>query len=493
MNAQKMLINALHPEDLRIAIIKDNELEELEVDSSSSTNSIKGNIYKAKVDRIEPSLQAAFIDIGTNRNAFLQINDVHPSYYCDQSFRHKKFDTIPIKKVLKEGQEIIVQVVKEERGEKGATLTTYLSLPGRYTVLMPGTKHSGVSKKIQDNQHRARISKIYSELDIPVGMGIIVRTAGYDRSIIDIKRDLELQLKLWEEIVIKSETETYPKLLYKESDPSIRVIRDYFTPEIREILIDEEETFSQVKEFVGKVMPRYRSRVQRYDDTQPIFTKFNIDQQVENTMSTEIHLKSGGSIVIGSLEALVAIDVNSGKSTGSKNIEQTAFQTNIEAAEEVAKQLRLRDLGGLIVIDFIDMNEARHRKELEKRVKEVFENDRARIELGSLSKFGLFEMSRQRLRASIISKNTHKCHLCNGMGYIKSGEVVALDALRKIQSAIIVGGVKLVKARMTPGAALFLLNNKKKELSRLEEKYSSRIYVLADNSIRPDSTQFEFN
>ncbi len=491
MDAQKMLINALHPEDMRIAIVQGKELVELQSDSINANKKLKGNIYKTRITRIEPSLQAAFIDIGTKRNAFLQINDVHPSYFLDESYQKKRHQKIPIQRVLKTGQEIIVQVVKEERGVKGATLTTYLSLPGRYIVLMPGSDSSGMSKKIKSSSQRSRLNKIYSELELPTGMGMIIRTAGIDRSLTDLSRDLDIQLKLWEKIITNSKSKDMPALLYQESDSAIRVIRDYFTPEIREILIDDHNTYERVKNFVGETMPRYRSRVKHYANTQPIFTTHNIDSQVENTMKREVALKSGGSIVIDSLEALVAIDVNSGKSTSGDGIEETAYRTNLEAAREIARQLRLRDLGGLIVIDFIDMISLKNRTAVERELQEAVKIDKARIELGQLSKFGLLEMSRQRLRASIIGKSTITCQHCQGRGFIKSASVVALEVLRKIQSAIIVGGIRIVKCRLSPSPALFILNNKKSELVALEEQYGALIYILADNSLLPDSVEFE--
>ena len=493
MEEQKMLINALHAEDIRIAIIQGKELVELEIDSSLSTGQkLKGNIYKTKVTRIEPSLQAAFIDIGTKRNGFLQINDIHPSYFRNSKYIGKRFEKIPIQEVLEPGQDIIVQVVKEERGLKGATLTTYISLPGRYVVFMPGTDSSGISKKIKSAEQRSRLAKLHREVEMPSGAGIIVRTAGLDRSQTDLTRDMEFQLKLWEQIVAKAQnSDGNMNLIYQESDPAVRVVRDYFSPEIREILIDDDATYERVKDFVGQVMPRYRSRVKKYSSHQPIFSNFNIDSQVEETFRSEVHLPSGGAIVIDTLEALVAIDVNSGKDTSGEGIEQTALRTNLEAADEIAKQLRLRDLGGLIVIDFIDMLNQRNRAAVEKRMHDAVKIDKARIELSQLSQFGLLEMSRQRLKASIISKSSIKCPSCHGTGNVKSPELVALETLRKIQSAVVVGKIRTVNVRMSPSPALFLLNNKKDELVRLESEHDARILVLADGRLTPDEVEFE--
>jgi ribonuclease E len=487
---RQMIINALHDEEIRIAIIDEGKLEELEIESTLGKK-LKGNIYKARISRIEPSLQAAFIDIGTERNGFLQINDIHPSYFKAEAQRPGRSGKMQIQDLLSPGQELVVQVVKEERDMKGATLTTYLSLPGRYVVLMPGSDRGGVSRKISDNSQRTRLKKLADEIELPVGTGLIIRTAGLDRSLSELSRDVANQLKLWERVVRDTQSAQCPTVLYQETDVSTRVIRDYFTPEIRDIIIDKENTFNKVREFVGQVMPRYRSRVKLYEEKHPIFSHYGIDEQVADTFKSEVKLKSGGAIVIDALEALVAIDVNSGKSTAGHNIEDTAFQTNMEAADEIARQLRLRDLGGLIVIDFIDMLDKRHRAEIENRMTEVVKHDKARIELGKLSRFGLLEMSRQRLRASLASQSSLRCPTCEGAGRVKNNELVALESLRKIQAAVIVGNIGLAKVRLHPGPALFLLNNKKRDLFKLEDEYEVQIYVLADGRLRPDEVQFE--
>ncbi len=486
---RRMLINAVHPEECRIAITEDNNLTELEIESHVGKK-LKGNIYKARISRIEPSLQAAFVDIGTSRNGFLQINDIHPAYFRNGrgGDRHGR---VLIQDVLEAGQEIVVQVVKEERELKGATLTTYLSLPGRYLVVMPGSDRGGISRKISDSEQRNRLRRLAQELEMPLGIGMIVRTAGLDRSLSELSRDLSLQLKLWERILTEAQTAQSPATLYKESDLATRVIRDYFTPEIREILIDDPETYRRVKEFVGEVMPRYRSRVKLFESEQPLFAYANIDDQVGDTLKKEVKLRSGGAIVIDSLEALVAIDVNSGKATAGHNIEDTAYRTNMEAADQIARQLRLRDLGGLIVIDFIDMIDKRHKANVERKLRDALKLDKARIELGRISKFGLMEMSRQRLRASLASQSHLGCTHCHATGKVKNPELVALEVLRKIQSAVVVGHVSLVKARLAPGPALFLLNNKKGELARLEAKYQVHIYILADGRLTQDEYEFE--
>jgi ribonuclease E len=486
-----MLINAVHPEECRIAITEGKTLVELEIESNIGKK-LKGNIYRAQISRIEPSLQAAFIDIGTERNGFLQINDIHPSYFRTRQSKGRAGNgRVRIQDVLEAGQEIVVQVVKEERELKGATLTTYLSLPGRYVVIMPGSDRGGISRKIIDGEQRRRLRNLSAELEIPSGIGLIVRTAGLDRSLSELSRDLSLQLKLWERILTAAQTAKCPSVLYTESDLATRVIRDYFTPEIREIIIDDRQTFEHVKDFIGEVMPRYRSRIKQYDREEPILAAYYVEEQVRATFEREVHLRSGGAIVIDQIEALVAIDVNSGKATGEEGIEETAYQTNLEAAEEAARQLRLRDLGGLIVIDFIDMVDKRHKAALERKMREVVKEDKARIEVGRLSRFGLLEMSRQRLRASLASQSHVKCQHCQGAGRIKNPELTALDVLRKIQGAIIAGNISIIKARLSPVPALFLLNNKKKHLAELEERHRTQIYILADGRLRPD--EFELS
>ncbi|MCB0355158.1 MAG: Rne/Rng family ribonuclease, partial [Bdellovibrionales bacterium] len=333
---RRMFINAVHREECRIAIVEDGNLIELEVESNVGKK-LKGNIYRAEIARIEPSLQAAFLDIGTERNGFLQINDIHPAYFRSTNNNGRR---PRIQDVLHAGQKLVVQVVKEEREMKGATLTTYLSLPGRYVVIMPGSDRGGISRKINDSEQRRRLKALASELEMPQGMGMIIRTAGLDRSQAELSRDLSLQLKLWEGILERAQTADCPSLLYRESELATRVIRDYFTPEIREILIDDQQTYQKVKDFVAKVMPRYRSRVKEYTHEQPIFSYHGIDEQVGDTFLNEVKLPSGGAIVIDSLEALVAIDVNSGKATAGGDIEETAYKTNLEAVDEIARQLR---------------------------------------------------------------------------------------------------------------------------------------------------------
>ncbi len=484
-----MLINAIHPEECRIAITEGNEPVELEIESNVGKK-LKGNIYKAKIARVEPSLQAAFVDIGAERNGFLQINDIHPSYFKDGYVKKKSVSQIKIQDVVKAGQEIIVQVVKDERDLKGATLTTYLSLPGRYVVLMLGTDKGGISRKGSTDE-RSRLKKLTQDLELPDGMGIIIRTAGLDRSHSELSRDLTMQLELWEKIQNRAKTASSPTILYTDGTFVTRVIRDYFTPIVREIVIDNPNTFEIVKEFIQEVMPRYRSRVKLYDSPEPIFTHYNIEDKVIETFGREVKLPSGGAIAIDPTEALVSIDVNSGKGTAGEGIEDTAFRTNLEAADAIAKQLRLRDLGGLIVVDFIDMLEKHHRTEIEKRMHDATKDDKARIEIGNLSRFGLLEMSRQRIRTSLSSQSHITCQHCKGTGKIRNPELIALEVLRKIQAAVILGNVPLVKIRLSTAPAIFLLNNKKKELTRLESEYEVRILIMPDVRLRMDEYELE--
>lgn len=487
---RRMLVNAIDAEECRIAITENDRLVELEIESNVGKK-LKGNIYKARIARIEPSLQAAFLDIGSNRNGFLQINDIHPSCYRDGYTPRNSNSRVNIQDVLEAGQDLVVQVVKEEREQKGATLTTYLSLPGRYLVIMPGSERAGVSRKISDSESRTRLRRLSRELEIPHGIGMIIRTAGLDRSLTDLSRDLSLQLALWERIVAKAQSAQSPAVLYQESDVVTRVVRDYFTPQVREILIDDADTYHRIREFVDLVMPRYRSRIRHYTSTEPIFTHYRVEEAVNETMDAEVKLPSGGAIVIQQLEALVAIDVNSGKATGEQDIEETAYKTNLEAANEIARQLRLRDLGGLIVVDFIDMINRRHKEQVVQQMHQAVSDDKARTEVGKLSRFGLLEMSRQRLRASLSSQAHLPCPTCQGHGKVRNNELVALEVLRKIQSAVIVGRVGVVKARVSPATAMFLLNNRKRTLVDLETTYNVRIFVLADGRLRPDEFAFE--
>jgi ribonuclease E len=487
-----MLINALYPEECRIAVADDDRLMELEVERADHTQ-LKGNIYKAAITRIEPSLQAAFLDIGSNRNGFLQINDIHQAYFNNWPPENAQghLPRPSIQDVLRPGQELVVQVVKDQRAAKGATLTTNLSIPGRFLVLMIGNQRGGVSRKIVDEGQRYRLRQAVQKLKLPSGMGIIVRTAGINRSSIELERDLEGLLEIWFELLRKSSEPGSPRVLYQESDLAVRTIRDYLTNNIEEILIDEKNTYDRACSFIAKVMPSFASRVLYFDKPQPLFSSYHLDAQIEQTSKPEVILPSGGSIVINSTEAVVAIDVNSGRSTSQSDVEETAFNTNREAAEIIAQQLRLRDLGGLIVIDFIDMNDKRHKQVVEKTLRDSVRTDKAKIEIGRISKFGLLEMSRQRLKSSLSSQSHTVCPHCDGRGRVKTPESAALEALRKIQSAVFAGGVDEIRIRMAPAAALLLLNNKRQIISQFERECGTTILIYADGRMKPEEYELE--
>ena len=489
---RRMLINAMYPDECRIALAQDDRLLELEVERADQIQ-LKGNIYKAPITRIEPSLQAAFLDIGATRNGFLQINDINPSYFND--WPPEDAASTPsrpsIQDVLRPRQDLVVQVVKDERAAKGATLTTNLSIPGRYLVLMIGNQRGGVSRKIVDEGQRSRLRGAVKDLVIPPGMGVIVRTAGINKSAVQLQADLDALLETWYSVLERSGDAGGPFLLYKESDLAIRTIRDYLTSDIDEILIDNVESYESARQFVSRVVPAFESKIKFYDQPQPLFSAFHLDAQIEETDHSEVTLPSGGSIVINVTEAVVAIDVNSGRSTGQSDVEETAFATNKEAAETIAKQLRLRDLGGLVVIDFIDMTDRRHKQTVEKVLRDAVGTDKAKVEIGRISKFGLLEMSRQRLKASLVSQNQVTCPHCAGRGRVKTAESAALEVLRKIQSAVFAGGVEQIKVHMAPAGALLLLNEKRQTLSDFENRSQTKISVYADGRLKPEEYQLE--
>jgi len=490
--ARRMLINAIHPEETRVAIADDDRLIELEVERADS-GQLRGNIYRAAITRIEPSLQAAFLDIGSERNGFLQINDINPAYFQNIELNGSGKNRPHIQDVLSANQELIVQVVKDSRDAKGATLTTNLSIPGRYLVLMVGNQRGGVSRKIQDESQRSRLRQAIRKLSIPAGMGVIVRTAGINKTSEELQKDLDSLLDIWYGALEPAPKAALPATVYQESGLAVRMLRDYLTDDIDEVLIDDAATHKQATEFVGRLMPGFVDQIKKFEDQSPIFSNFHLDTQIDATNQPMVTLPSGGSIVINATEAVVAIDVNSGRSTGEADVEGTAFATNKEAAQEIARQLRLRDLGGLIVVDFIDMWDKRHKQVVEKTMREAVRDDKAKIEMGRISKFGLLEMSRQRLKSSLVTQSSTMCNACAGRGRVKSPDVAALEALRKIQSSVFSGGVQTVRVRMAPSAALFLLNNKRRFLADLEAKTSTSILVFADGRMRPAEYQLELD
>ncbi|MBV5264946.1 Rne/Rng family ribonuclease [Pinisolibacter aquiterrae] len=555
--ANKMLIDATHPEETRVVVVRGSRVEEFDFEAANRKQ-LRGNIYLAKVTRVEPSLQAAFVDYGGNRHGFLAFSEIHPDYYQiptadrqalleeearmhadaereeNRPRRKSKpkakaesegaegeevseaadseaeiadeeavesvgsedaLEELPerrpqqrlrrqykIQEVIKRRQVLLVQVVKEERGNKGAALTTYLSLAGRYSVLMPNTaRGGGISRKITQPTDRKRLKTIAQELEVPEGMGVIVRTAGAARTKAEIKRDFEYLLRLWEnvrELTLKSSA---PKLVYEEGSLIKRSIRDLYNKDIDEVLVAGEEGYREAKDFMRMLMPSHAKNVQNYREPTPVFTRFAVESQLDAMFSPQVTLRSGGYIVINPTEALVSIDVNSGKSTREHNIEDTALATNMEAAEEVARQLRLRDLAGLIVIDFIDMEENRNNRAVERKLKECLKNDRARIQVGRISHFGLMEMSRQRIRTGVLESSMVLCPHCGGTGMVRSTESVALHVLRSLEEALLRSVTHDLIVRTRTAVALYILNNKRGHLADLERRFGLDITVLADD------------
>ncbi|MDT8317935.1 MAG: Rne/Rng family ribonuclease [bacterium] len=487
-----MLINAKHSEEKRVAIVEDGLLQELEVEYSGKKQT-KGNIYKGVITKIQPSIHALFIDFGEGKNGFLSFTEVHPSCYGRDTYieGESKGAKPKIENVMKPGQELMVQVVKEERDHKGAYLTTYISIAGRYLVLMPGSKKGGVSRKIEDEKEREKLREIVSQFNLPEDQRVIIRTAGMGKSKQDLKRDVNNLLKMWEIIIKKAKESKAPSVIYQESDLVLRSIRDYFSSDIDEVLIDNIDAYKKAKDFMKIMMPRSQSRVRLYQENIPLFSKFNIEEQIETIYGNSVRLKSGGSIVIDPTEALVSIDVNSGKSKGEKNIEDTAFKTNMEATAEVARQLRLRDLGGLIVIDLIDMRQKGHINEVEKMLKNSLKRDKAKIDVGRISKFGLLEMSRQRIKSSLIEKSFVACPHCGGSGTIKSIESNAIYLLRKIHDAAIGSEVVKVDMLLPSEVANYLNNRKRWELLKIEKDCDVKLEVSGQSGIPVNNFNLE--
>lgn len=485
---KKMLINASQPEECRVAVVCDGLLEELDVQVKAREATL-GNIYKGVVSRIEPSLQAVFVDYGAERNGFLSINDVHPSYF-PESFEGTRRRP-RIQDVFKKDDHVLVQVNKEERNTKGACLTTNVSLAGRYLVLMPGTDLYGVSRKIEDEKERKKLKEIVKQFKLPDNMGFIIRTAGMGRTKTELARDLDYLLKLWESIegtVAKYEA---PVLLYREHDIVIRSIREHYSSDISEILVDEKETHRKVREFFHQVMPKYENLVKMYQEKRPLFNKYQLEEQVEQVYRKRIKLKSGGYIIIEPTEALVTVDVNSGSATKEKGIEDTAFRVNMEAAPEIARQLRLRDLGGIIVIDFIDMTQKKHKTEVEKALKTVLKDDRAKSKILRISALGLLELSRQRLRSVLGTGEYTDCPMCDGQGRIKSPEMAALSVFRKIKSLLIKTNVSEVRATVPVKVGEYLLNRMRAALVEMESQYNVRVTVNVKENLPEKDIQVE--
>ncbi|MEX0628156.1 MAG: ribonuclease E/G, partial [Cucumibacter sp.] len=589
MSSKRMLVDATHPEETRVVVTSGNRLEEFDFESANRRQ-LRGNIYLAKVTRVEPSLQAAFVDYGGNRHGFLAFSEIHPDYYQipladreallrDQAEDNEKtaeaddiaargiageaqqfeqpaesddgqavevhedaeeaepaetggesaepgeshdraapngqdkvedlggdeaIQPVPrrshrkrarvykIQEVVKRRQVLLVQVVKEERGNKGAALTTYLSLAGRYSVLMPNTaRGGGISRKITLAADRKRLKEIAGELEVPADMGVILRTAGASRNKAEVKRDFEYLLRLWENVRELTLASSAPMLVYEEGSLIKRAIRDLYSKDISEVVIAGDEAYKESKEFMKMIMPSHARHVKAYKEDQPIFSRYNVESQLDAMFSPRVTLPSGGYIVMNPTEALVSIDVNSGKSTREHNIEDTALQTNSEAAEEVARQLRLRDLAGLIVVDFIDMEEKRNNRTVERRLKDALKNDRARIQIGRISHFGLLEMSRQRIRFGVLESSTRSCPHCEGSGLIRSVESRSLAVMRAIEDQVRKRPGQSVTVHVPTEVALYVLNAKRASLAELEMKHRLSIAISADAGLGPNQYSIE--
>ncbi|KAA3627219.1 MAG: ribonuclease E [Proteobacteria bacterium] len=472
---KRMLINATQPEELRVAMVDGQKLYDLDIETVAREQK-KANIYKGRITRIEPSLEAAFIDYGGERHGFLPLKEIARSYFAPAALENT--GRASIKDALKEGQELVVQVEKEERGNKGAALTTFVSLAGRYLVLMPNNPRAGgVSRRIEGSD-RSELRDALSELDIPESMGLIIRTAGVGRSVDELQWDLEYLLHLWEAIERAAANRSAPFLIYQESNLIIRALRDYLRAEIGEILIDDPEVYRQAKVFMEQVMPHNLNKVKLYSDATPLFNRFQIESQIESAFNREVRLPSGGAIVIDHTEALTTIDVNSSRATKGGDIEETALNTNLEAVDELVRQLKLRDTGGLIVIDFIDMTPARNQREVENRLKEALKQDRARVQINRISRFGLLEMSRQRLRPSLGESSQIVCPRCNGQGTIRGVESLALSILRIVEEEAMKANTVRVVAQLPVEVATFLLNEKREMIQALEERNKVRLMLL---------------
>jgi ribonuclease E len=478
---KRMLINATQPEELRVALVDGQRLYDLDIESTSREQK-KSNIYKGRIVRIEPSLEAAFVDYGAERHGFLPFKEIAHALFKDNT-PDGQHGRINIKDVLKQDQEFIVQVEKEERGNKGAALTTFVSLAGRYLVLMPNNPRAGgVSRQIEGSD-RNEAKEAMSSLNIPQDMGLILRTAGVGKSAEELQWDLDYLLSLWEAITSASQLKPAPFLIYQESEVIIRAIRDYLRKDIAEIWVDNREVHKRAMDFMQQVMPQNLHKLKLYEERDPLFTRYQIESQIESAFSREVRLPSGGSLIFDHTEALLTIDINSSRSTSGGDIEETALNTNLEAAEEIARQLRLRDLGGLIVIDFIDMMNNRNQREVENCLRDQLKMDRARVQIGKISRFGLLEMSRQRLRPSLGESSNIPCPRCDGQGTIRGIESLALAVLRIIEEESIKDMTAKVIAQLPVDAATYLLNEKRRAISEIEHRHDVQIILVPTPSM----------
>ena len=519
---KEMLINVSQPEECRIAIVEDGVLEELYVERTGQDNYV-GNIYKGVVVNLEPSIQAAFVDFGVGRNGFLHVSDLEPQYFRQGGYdpnrpieaarrprRNGGSDREdeperphrqrpgsrprvkpPIQEILRRGDEVLVQVIKEGIGTKGPTLSTYISIPGRYLVLMPALGRVGVSRKIEDDEIRRRLRDIMLELNPPRGLGFIVRTAGSDRTKKELSRDLAYLLRLWKVIVRRVRKLPAPVNIYQESDMIIRTIRDIFSGDIDAIYIDEPSAFERAREFLQLVMPRYVSRLQHYEGKEPLYHRYHLEEEIAKIHQRQVPLKQGGSIVIDQTEALVAIDVNSGTFRADDSAEETAYQMNLIAAKEIARQIRLRDLGGVVVNDFIDMRKEKYRRAVERALRDALKRDRARTKILRTSPFGLVEMTRQRVRPSLKRSAYRECPACSGTGVIKSVESMAIEVVRLLILAAQKPQVAEIKITVAGEVAEYLNNRKRKTLSRLEDEGKMAVHVVGAEEVTPEFLNIE--
>ncbi len=473
---KRMLINASHSEEVRVAMVDGQNLYDLDIENRTRQQ-IKSNIYKGKISRVEPSLEAAFVDYGVERHGFLPMKEISKIYFKKGSSPSSR---LKIQEVISEGQEVIVQVEKEERGNKGAALTTYISLAGRYLVLMPNNPRAGgISRRIEGDD-RTELREAMKGLSIPSGMGIIVRTAGVGRGTEELQWDCNYLLQLWKTINEESQKASAPHFLFQESNVIVRAIRDYLRQDVGEVIVDNEEAYALASAFIGTVMPDFKSKVKYYNEEIPLFNRYQVEAQIETAFQREVKLASGGSIVIDVTEALVSIDINSSRATKGGDIEETAFSTNKQAAEEIARQLRLRDVGGLIVIDFIDMLNTKHQREIELKMRQALEIDRARVQVGKISRFGLLEMSRQRLRPSLEETMSRTCPRCMGQGTIRGTRSLALSILRLIEDEAQKESSREIRVIVPVPIATFLLNEKRNEISNIENRNSIEVTILPD-------------
>ncbi|NMM39565.1 ribonuclease E [Pseudoalteromonas arctica] len=482
---KRMLINATQQEEMRVALVDGQRLYDLDIESPGHEQK-KANIYKGKITRIEPSLEAAFVDYGADRHGFLPLKEIARTYFPQGYTFHGRPN---IRDVIKEGQEVIIQVDKEERGQKGAALTTFISVAGSYLVLMPNNPRAGgISRRIEGDE-RTELKEALSRLELPKGMGLIVRTAGVGKSFEELNDDLKALLVHWDAIQKASDSGKAPFLIHQESNVIFRAIRDYLRRDIGEILIDKPRVFEEAKAHIERFRPDFMSRVKLYQGEVPLFTHYQIESQIESAFQREVRLPSGGSIVIDPTEALTSIDINSSKATKGGDIEETALNTNLEAADEIARQLRLRDLGGLIVIDFIDMTPPRHQREVENRLKDAVRPDRARVQIGKISRFGLLEMSRQRLRPSLGEASQGPCPRCSGQGTIRSNESIALSILRLIEEEAIKDNTSQVNAQVPVAVASYLLNEQRRSVHRIEKRHSCDVVIIPNKHM--DTPHYE--